>query len=113
MGKKILILLIVFSVILTGCSSNSNTASPTPTTTETSADKTFTLEELAKYDGQNGNPAYVAVDGVVYDVSNAKNWNKGVHKNGVTAGKDLTNRIGSSPHGKSVLSKLPIVGKLK
>ena len=35
-------------------------------------EKTFTLAQLAQYDGQNGQPAYVAVDGVVYDVTNSR-----------------------------------------
>lgn len=34
------------------------------------AEKTFTTTELAEFDGRNGHPAYVAVKGVVYDVSN-------------------------------------------
>ena len=33
------------------------------------AEKIFTKNELAQYNGQNGQPAYVAVQGVVYDVS--------------------------------------------
>lgn len=42
-------------------------------------EKIFTEEELGKYDGQNGNPAYVAIDGVVYDVTDVSAWNGGVH----------------------------------
>lgn len=72
--------------------------------------KTFTLSELKKYNGQNGVPAYVAVDGVIYDVTTA--WGGGFH-NGVTAGTDVSKDILRSPHGKSVLKKLPIIGKLK
>jgi hypothetical protein len=41
------------------------------------AEEAFTLEELATYNGQNGQPAYIAVEGVVYDVSNSSRW-KGV-----------------------------------
>lgn len=72
---------------------------------------TFTLDELAQYDGKNGNDAYVAVDGTVYDVTNAPKWQNGNHY-GVQAGTDLTNAISRSPHGSSVLDGLPIVGTL-
>lgn len=44
---------------------------PTPApSTSAAAGKTFTPNELAKYNGQNGQPAYVAYKGIVYDVSN-------------------------------------------
>jgi len=75
------------------------------------ADKTFTLDELKKYDGLNGNPAYVAVNGIVYDVTNVKAWNNGSHHTH-SAGQDLSSVIASAPHGTSVLAGLPVVGKL-
>jgi len=73
--------------------------------------KTFTLDELAQYDGKNGNDAYVAVAGTVYDVTNADRWQNGNHY-GVQAGTDCTTAISRSPHGSSVLEGLPIVGTL-
>ncbi len=75
------------------------------------AEKEFTLEELKKYDGQNGNPAYVAIDGTVYDMTNVGPWAGGKH-HGNTAGNDLSSAILKAPHGKSVLGKLPVVGVL-
>ncbi|MEY8442214.1 cytochrome b5 domain-containing protein [Lactobacillaceae bacterium 24-114] len=76
------------------------------------AEQTFTKEELAKFDGQNGNPAYVAVNGTVYDVSGKKAWTGGKH-HGHVAGQDLTDALlNDSPHGDKVLKNLPIVGKL-
>ncbi len=72
---------------------------------------TFTLDELAQYDGKNGNDAYVAIDGIVYDVTNAAKWQNGSHY-GVQAGTDCTTAISRSPHGTSVLDGLPIVGIL-
>ena len=79
---------------------------------ELSKDHVFTLEELSTYNGQNGVPAYVAVDGVVYDVSNAGAWRKGQH-NGFIAGKDLTDEIKEvSPHGVKNLEGIPVVGTL-
>ena len=73
--------------------------------------KTFTLDELAQYDGKNGNDAYVAVDGTVYDVTNESQWQNGNH-HGVQAGTDCTTAISHSPHGSSVLDGLPIIGTL-
>ena len=34
----------------------------------------FTVDELAQYDGSAGKPAYVAVSGIVYDVSVQSTW---------------------------------------
>lgn len=72
----------------------------------------MTLTELADYNGQNGMPAYVAVDGIIYDVSDVPQWFNGKH-NGVEAGNDVTAQItGMSPHGVKVLEKLPVVGSI-
>lgn len=38
-------------------------------TSNVSNQKEFTIKELTKYDGSSGRPAYVAVNGIVYDVS--------------------------------------------
>jgi predicted heme/steroid binding protein len=73
----------------------------------------FTIEELAKYNGEGGRPAYVAVNGVVYDVSMNITWAGGTHF-GLYAGKDLTKQFSSCHLGVSiVLSNLPKVGILK
>lgn len=122
--KKIFIvtsLLIAFSVmaVLIGCTSNKQNPQitiPSPNTGTNNipnTNKTFTVDELKKYTGQGGNPAYVAVNGTVYDVTNARKWRNGKHQQGVVAGVDLTNIIGESPHGTSVLSQVPAVGTLK
>lgn len=76
------------------------------------AEKTFTKNELAQYNGQNGQPAYVAVQGVVYDVSGKAAWQGGKH-HGNVAGQDLTAvLLNKSPHGDRVLKGLPVVGKM-
>lgn len=75
--------------------------------------RTFTIEELSQYNGKNGQPGYVAVDGVVYDVTDVEAWKDGEHKQGLTAGNELTEEItNQSPHGLKVLEGLPIVGTL-
>ena len=75
------------------------------------AEKTFTTTELAEFDGRNGHPAYVAVKGVVYDVSNVPQWKEGKH-HGNLAGRDLTSVMPRSIHLESVLEGIPVVGKL-
>lgn len=72
---------------------------------------TFTLQELSRYDGKGGNPAYVAVNGIVYDVTNNAAWAAATHF-GLTAGKDLTNEFASCHGGQPILSKLKVVGRL-
>jgi membrane-associated progesterone receptor component len=72
---------------------------------------TFTLQELSKYDGKGGDPAYVAVNGTVYDVTNNAAWAAASHF-GLTAGKDLTNEFASCHAGQPILSKIKVVGKL-
>ena len=74
--------------------------------------KEFTLDELAQYDGSNGKPVYVAIDGIVYDLSKVSAWKDGKHFDGNTAGKDLTAQF-KSCHGMSTLKNLPKVGVLK
>lgn len=72
----------------------------------------LTLDQLKQYDGKNGNPAYVAVDGVIYDVTDVPQWKNGDH-NGYSAGNDLTDIIkNKSPHGVKQLNGVPVVGKL-
>lgn len=76
------------------------------------SDKTFTAADLAKFDGKNGQPAYVAIDGTVYDVSDKEAWTTGEH-HGNFAGRDLTKILYQmSPHKDKVLKGLPVVGKL-
>lgn len=120
-----LILVLILSLgILAACGSNTTTtppatppATPPVTAPETpgtgEGDMEFTLEELAKYNGKDGNRAYVAVDGVVYDVTDVPPWKGGEHQGRVSAGNDLSDEIETmSPHGKKVLEDLPVVGKL-
>ncbi len=71
----------------------------------------LTLQELAKFNGKDGKPAYVAVNGTVYDVTNNAAWAAASHF-GLTAGKDLTSEFASCHAGQNILNKLKVVGKL-
>lgn len=73
--------------------------------------RTFTLRELAEYDGSDGNPAYVSYKGKVYDVTNGQNWTGGTHYEHY-AGEDLTEEMDNAPHGDEVMDAFPVVGEL-
>jgi predicted heme/steroid binding protein len=107
--KPILWLLFVLMAlfVLSGCSKPS--ADP-PTDVQNSVE--MTAEELSVYNGKDGQPAYIAVDGVIYDVTDVPEWRGGGH-NGFEAGRDLTNEIKNiSPHGVTKLRGIPEVGVL-
>ena len=64
----------------------------------------FTERELQQFDGTRGKPAYVAYDGVVYDVSASSLWRGGLHRDLHYAGVDLTRSLHKAPHGEEVFS---------
>lgn len=84
-----------------------------PAPTDTPQIPEMTLEELSKFNGKDGAKAYIAVDGTIYDVTDVPPWKGGTHQGKVQAGTDGSEMIKQSPHGKKVLEKLPVVGKLK
>ena len=75
--------------------------------------KEFDAEELAGFNGENGNPTYIAYDGKVYDVSASKLWRKGQHMNRHRSGSDLTSDMQAAPHASDVLERYPQVGIIK
>ena len=75
--------------------------------------KLFTLDELAKFDGSEGRPAYVAYQGIVYDVSQSFLWKGGKHQGLHRAGKDLTSELERAPHGMDFLERFSVVGRLR
>lgn len=74
--------------------------------------KTFTLEELAHFDGKKGRPAYIAYRGKVYDVSESFLWMGGRHQALHEAGKDLTDVLDEAPHGVDLLERVLEIGIL-
>ncbi len=90
-------------------SANNQESVQQKTTPLPSQEKYFTVQKLAAYNGLNGQPAYVAINGLVYDLSSV--FINGQHA-GYSAGQDLTATF-NSQHPKSLLARYPIVGKLK
>ncbi len=77
-----------------------------------SEEKKFTIEELAKYNGRNGNPAYIVYKGKVYDVSDSSFWLGGDHLGAHQAGQDLTAEMELAPHGPENIDRVKLVGVL-
>lgn len=76
----------------------------------------ISLEEVAKHTGKDGNSCWVAVDGTVYEISGFVLWVEGEHKPSggrAKCGKDLSEVIKQSPHGKSKLKLLKEIGPLQ
>lgn len=73
--------------------------------------KEFTLEDLKGFDGTGGKPAYVAYEGVVYDVTESAMWGDGDHEGMHQAGADLTAEHEDAPHDVHVVD-FPEVGSL-
>ncbi|MBP1758438.1 MAG: hypothetical protein H6Q61_687 [Firmicutes bacterium] len=94
------------SKLMQGFPSGENQISPQPPVT-----RVFTAAELSQYDGRNGNPAYVAVNGTVYDVTNIAAWGGATHF-GIVAGTDATSQFAVCHAGQPVLGKLKVVGKM-
>jgi len=78
--------------------------------------QTFTADSIKQYNGQNGQPCYVAVKGTVYEIKDSSYWKEGKHtpSNGQGyCGADMTETIKKSPHGEAILGSLSQVGVFK
>ncbi len=85
-------------------------------TKESDKGLTVSTAQLAQRDGINGHACWVAVEGKVYAISGFSQWQMGRHlpSNGkATCGRDLSNVMPESPHGKSVLQLLKVVGRYR
>lgn len=75
--------------------------------------KTFRSEDIARYNGKDGNPTYVVYKEKVYDVSESKLWKGGMHMRRHQAGGDLTTDIQAAPHKPDLLERFPQVGVIE
>jgi len=73
----------------------------------------MTREELAACDGREGRPAYVAVNGKIYDFTASKLWPAGDHMKQHQAGQDLTEDLLKAPHVRAVVERFPVVGRIE
>lgn len=70
----------------------------------------FSPGDLKQFNGRKGRRALIAFKGKVYDVTQARHWNDGLHMSKHAAGTDLTDAIAAAPHGEAVLHAAKEVG---
>jgi predicted heme/steroid binding protein len=75
--------------------------------------RTFTPEELGKYNGRDGLPVYIAYKNKVYDVTASWHWKGGDHWHLHRAGHDLTAEFAEAPHGEDLIKRYPVVGVME
>jgi predicted heme/steroid binding protein len=117
-SRRLTYISIIVALILIGGAvyARSRSAQPQTKAVTSASQKAFTLEELVANNGKDGRKCYVAVDGKVYEIEQGRLWKNGEHvtsKGQAHCGKDLSETIGKSPHGKSKLEALPTVGTLE
>ncbi|MGM0368695.1 MAG: cytochrome b5 domain-containing protein [Actinomycetota bacterium] len=75
--------------------------------------KELGIGELKKFNGRDGNRAYVTYDGLIYDVTASFLWKDGKHQVIHYAGRDLSEELENAPHGIEFLKRFPVIGRLK
>lgn len=71
----------------------------------------YTKQQLALRNGQDKPQIWVALNGLIYDVTESRLWKDGKHYEH-WAGQDLTDELPDAPHTKTVFEKFAVVGVL-
>lgn len=72
----------------------------------------LTIDDLMLFDGTEDQGAYVAYKGEIYNVTDSKFWEDGIHFGIHQAGADLTALLERAPHGEEKIYTMPRIGKL-
>lgn len=71
----------------------------------------YTKQQLALRNGQDKPQIWVALKGIIYDVTDSRLWKNGKHYEH-WAGQDLTEELANAPHTDAVFEKFEKVGVL-
>jgi predicted heme/steroid binding protein len=71
----------------------------------------YSKSYLALRNGQDKPEIWVALDGLIYDVTESRLWKNGKHYEH-WAGQDLTEELKDAPHTDKVFAKFRVVGLL-
>jgi predicted heme/steroid binding protein len=72
----------------------------------------YTRSQLALRNGQDKPEVWVALNGLIYNVSLSRLWKNGKHYEH-WAGQDLTDELKDAPHTEKVFDKFTVIGVLK
>jgi predicted heme/steroid binding protein len=71
----------------------------------------FTRSQLALRNGQDKPQIWVALHGIIYELTLSRLWHNGKHYEH-WAGQDLTDELKDAPHTEKVFDKFKPVGRL-
>jgi len=72
----------------------------------------YSRSYVALRNGQDKPEIWVALHGLIYDVTRSRLWRDGKHYEH-WAGQDLTDELKDAPHDAKVFDKFTVIGKLK
>jgi len=72
----------------------------------------YSRSYLALRNGQDKPEIWVALHGIIYEVTRSRLWRDGKHYEH-WAGQDLTDELKDAPHDAKVFEKFKVIGKLK
>ena len=73
--------------------------------------KEYTRAMLALRNGRDREEIWIALDGLIYDVTDSRLWREGQHYEH-WAGQEMDKELEDAPHNKEVVEKFKIVGRL-
>ena len=73
--------------------------------------RVYTRNQLALRNGQDKPQIWIALHGLIYDVTTSRLWRDGKHYEH-WAGQDLTAELKDAPHTEKVFERLTVIGKL-
>lgn len=71
----------------------------------------YTKAELSLRNGQDRPEIWICYQGLIYDVTRSRLWEKGMHYEH-WAGQDLTSEFPDAPHTEQVFERYPVIGRL-
>ena len=74
--------------------------------------KEYTLHQLALRNGRDREEVWIAVEGLIYDVTESRLWREGQHYEH-WAGQEMDEELEEAPHTRRVLEKFKVVGSVR